>query len=296
MRVATRAATREDLPVLDALLTRCAAALRSERGGRLYVGRELVRPPFDVQLDAFLASPDALVLAGTIDDEIFAVGIVRIETLADGDLLGRLEVLYVAPDAREVGLGEALVTEAMSWAAARGATGLDAYALPGNREAELSRVIGFHRSTDRHVSRAERDGGLSSPPVDAVLAVGAVVVEDGRLLLIRRGRPPGQGRWSLPGGRLEPLESLEDAVRREVSEETGIDVEPAGLLGSAERIGPGWHYVILDFRADVVPNGKPLVAGDDADAARWVPLGEVLGLALVDGLAEWLVDHGVLPR
>jgi 8-oxo-dGTP diphosphatase len=136
---------------------------------------------------------------------------------------------------------------------------------------------------------------LIGPGREPVLAIGAVIVEDDRLLLIKRGQPPGKGRWSLPGGRVEPHETLEDAVRRELTEETGIDVEPTGLLGTAERIAPGWHYVILDFSAEIVPNGKPLVAGDDADAVRFVPISEVLGLPLVDGLAQWLADHGVLP-
>jgi 8-oxo-dGTP diphosphatase len=120
------------------------------------------------------------------------------------------------------------------------------------------------------------------------------VIEGDRLLLIKRGRPPGEGRWSLPGGHVEEDESLEDAVRREVSEETGLDVEPTGLVGTAERIGPDWHYVICDFRAVIVPNGKPLTAGDDAAAARWVSLDDVLVLPLVAGLGQWLVDHGVI--
>lgn len=136
---------------------------------------------------------------------------------------------------------------------------------------------------------------MSLPGREPVLAVGAVVREDGRLLLIRRGRPPGKGCWSLPGGRLEPEETLEDAVRREVREETGLDVEPTRLLGTAERAGAGWHYLICDFAAVVVRNGKVLAAGDDAEEARWVSLDEVPGLTLVDGLVEWLIEHGVLP-
>jgi 8-oxo-dGTP diphosphatase len=125
--------------------------------------------------------------------------------------------------------------------------------------------------------------------------VGAVVVTRDSLLLIRRGRPPGKGRWSLPGGRVEADETLEDALRREMREETGLDVEPTGLLGTAERIGEGLHYVILDFTAVIVPNGKPLTAGEDAEAARFVPLAEVSELPLVEGLTQWLTDHGILP-
>ena len=129
------------------------------------------------------------------------------------------------------------------------------------------------------------------------VCVGAVVVSEGHLLVVRRGRPPGMGRWSVPGGRVEPAEAVADAVRREVREETGIDVEPGPLVGWAERIGAGYHFVILDFAAAPSPGGLPdPVAGDDAAEARWVPLAGVRALALVDGLGEFLEAHGVLGR
>jgi ADP-ribose pyrophosphatase YjhB (NUDIX family) len=87
------------------------------------------------------------------------------------------------------------------------------------------------------------------------IAVGGVVVRDGPdgrpadLLLVERGRGAGAGRWSVPGGRIEPGERATDAVVREVAEETGLAVQVDGFLGWVERIDPvgGWHYVILDL-------------------------------------------------
>ena len=122
------------------------------------------------------------------------------------------------------------------------------------------------------------------------VAVGAVVIDDDAILLIRRGREPGLGRWSLPGGRVEWGETLAHAVVREVHEETGVECVVGELVGWVERISDGHHYVILDFAAVPMSSGDP-VAGDDALEARWVPLGEVDQLALVDGLAEFLAEH-----
>jgi 8-oxo-dGTP diphosphatase len=123
--------------------------------------------------------------------------------------------------------------------------------------------------------------------------VGAVIVDQGRLLLIRRGRPPGAGRWSLPGGRVEHGELLADAVGREVREETGLGCRCGELIGWVERIGPGYHFVILDFAAAVEDPG-PLRAGDDASDAAWVDRTELTSLDLVDGLAAFLASHGVI--
>lgn len=126
------------------------------------------------------------------------------------------------------------------------------------------------------------------------LAVGAVCLQDGRLLLIQRAHAPGAGRWSLPGGRVERGEHLAIALAREVLEETGLHVRVAELCGFAERIGGDYHYVILDFWAAV--HGGELVPGDDASAVAWVGARELQALPLVDGLMHWLTTHAVLER
>ncbi len=132
-------------------------------------------------------------------------------------------------------------------------------------------------------------------PARPEVAVGAVVVHDGRLLLIRRGRGPAAGQWSVPGGRVEWGETLAQAVEREVAEETGLAVRCGPFVGWVERMGSGHHYLIMDFRADVV--GRPAAsvrAGDDAAEAAWVPLAEVAAVDLVDGMLAFLTTHGIL--
>jgi 8-oxo-dGTP diphosphatase len=123
--------------------------------------------------------------------------------------------------------------------------------------------------------------------------VGAVVVEDDDLLLIRRGHGPAAGEWSVPGGRVEPGETLAEAVLRELEEETGVEGLCGPLLGWVERIEEDHHLVILDFTVTLLERQEP-VAGDDAVEAAWVPLAEVAELRLVEGLAEFLHAHGVL--
>jgi mutator protein MutT len=128
------------------------------------------------------------------------------------------------------------------------------------------------------------------------LCVGAVVTDDERLLLIRRGRGRAAGTWSVPGGRVVSGETLAEAVVRELLEETGIEGVCGELVGWTELLeetdGAG-HQVILDFRVSVMEATEP-VPGDDADEARWVPLTDVADYALAPGLAEFLHDHGVI--
>jgi 8-oxo-dGTP diphosphatase len=125
------------------------------------------------------------------------------------------------------------------------------------------------------------------------VCVGAVATADGCLLLIRRGHGPAAGEWSVPGGRVEGGETLAEAVIRELAEETGVEAVCEALLGWVERIGNGYHYVIFDFVVTVLSTGPP-VAADDAAEARWVPLDEVAELRLVEGLAEFLHEHGII--
>jgi mutator protein MutT len=125
------------------------------------------------------------------------------------------------------------------------------------------------------------------------VCVGAIAIDNERLLLIRRGRGPAAGEWSVPGGRVEAGETLAEAVVRELLEETGIEGVCNELVGWVERIGDEFHHVILDFHVTVLEGRKP-VAGDDAAEAAWVPLDEVVTLNLVEGLAEFLHDNGIL--
>ncbi len=130
-------------------------------------------------------------------------------------------------------------------------------------------------------------------PVRPETSVGAVVVRDDELLLIRRGRGPAQGQWSVPGGRVEWGETLAEAVVREVAEETGLQVICGEYIGLVERISQEYHYVILDFWAYPMAD-EPLIAGDDAAEAAWVPLSDLTDLNLVSGMLEFLADHGIV--
>jgi 8-oxo-dGTP diphosphatase len=127
-----------------------------------------------------------------------------------------------------------------------------------------------------------------------IACVGAIVRDGaGRLLLIQRGHDPEAGRWSLPGGRIEPGESDTRALVREMIEETGLTVEPGPLVGAVERPGPAGSVLdIRDYAATVT--GGTLAAGDDAADACWVAPGEMPALPLTTGLAETLRAWGVL--
>lgn len=125
------------------------------------------------------------------------------------------------------------------------------------------------------------------------LCVGAIALLDGNLLLIRRGHGPAAGEWSIPGGRVERGEVLAEAVVREVREETGLECVCGELVGWVERVAVDHHFVILDFEVTVLEHTQP-VAGTDAAEAAWVPLDDVADLPLVEGLTEFLHDHGFL--
>ncbi len=110
--------------------------------------------------------------------------------------------------------------------------------------------------------------------------------------MVKRGQDPGKGLWSLPGGRLEAGEYLADGLRREVLEETGLEVEIGELVGIFEVVGDP-HYVILDFFAQAEGNAEPRASGD-VDEARWVPLGSVAELECTPRFVETLRAWGVL--
>lgn len=121
-------------------------------------------------------------------------------------------------------------------------------------------------------------------PESPLVGVGAVIVQDDRVLLIRRGQPPLLGEWSLPGGVLECGETLREAVVREAHEETGLVVETIEMLGVYERVIHGdegrvrYHYVLLDFLCR--PVGGDLKAGSDAADVRWYTREELPALNL----------------
>ena len=112
-------------------------------------------------------------------------------------------------------------------------------------------------------------------PDAPIIGVGAVVIDGSKVLLVRRGQEPLKGEWSLPGGALELGETLQQGVVREVLEETGLTVVPAGIVEVLDRITQDdssgrirYHYVLVDFLCHVA--GGMLCGASDAEEARWV--------------------------
>jgi ADP-ribose pyrophosphatase YjhB (NUDIX family) len=133
---------------------------------------------------------------------------------------------------------------------------------------------------------------------EPIACVGAVVVDDdGRYLLVRRGREPSRGLWSIPGGKVEPGESDRAAVTREVREETALDVLVGEFVGYVERAAPGGGtFAIRDFACRPAPYAAPgsVRAGDDADEVGWFTPEELRALDTAPGLVEALEEWGVL--
>ena len=129
------------------------------------------------------------------------------------------------------------------------------------------------------------------------MGVGAVIVQDGKLVLIRRGVEPDKGKWSIPGGGVELGETVGDAAVREAKEECGLDIELVEdrPMDALDKMVPGekgrlkYHYVLLQFIAR--PKGGTLKPTSDATEARWVPLEEVERYNLTDSFRAFFKKH-----
>jgi ADP-ribose pyrophosphatase YjhB (NUDIX family) len=121
-------------------------------------------------------------------------------------------------------------------------------------------------------------------PARPIIGVGVVVWHGERVLLVQRGRPPRQGQWSLPGGAQQLGESLAEAARREVREETGLSVDLGEVIATVDSIQRDpdgrvrYHYTLIDFAAEA--QGAELRPGDDAADARWFELDQIERLGL----------------
>jgi 8-oxo-dGTP diphosphatase len=124
-------------------------------------------------------------------------------------------------------------------------------------------------------------------PERPILGVGAIVVDGDRVLLVERGQEPLKGIWSLPGGVVEAGERLEEAVRREALEETGLEVAPVSIAAVFERImrdasgRTEYHYVLIDYLCEVT--GGELRAASDARRAEWVPRERLASYEITEG-------------
>jgi ADP-ribose pyrophosphatase YjhB (NUDIX family) len=123
--------------------------------------------------------------------------------------------------------------------------------------------------------------------------VGAIVLHEGRVLLVKRGQAPAQGMWSVPGGLVDLGETTVDAARREVEEECGLKVRVAGLVGVLDRVTRDadgrirYHWVLVDYLAYPESNDT-ITAGSDAAEVRWVTIDEVERLPITEGLLDMI--------
>ncbi|EZQ02093.1 DNA mismatch repair protein MutT [Candidatus Acidianus copahuensis] len=105
------------------------------------------------------------------------------------------------------------------------------------------------------------------------IAVGGVIIQGEKILMVKRSKSPNKGNWAIPGGKVEYGETVFDALRREMMEETGLNVIPEKLMAVVEIIKEGFHYVILDFICSI--KGGELRASSDALDAKFIDLNEI---------------------
>jgi 8-oxo-dGTP diphosphatase len=141
-------------------------------------------------------------------------------------------------------------------------------------------------------NRSEGSDVRREYPDRPLAGVGAVVIREGRVLLVRRGKPPGRGSWAIPGGLVELGETLQKAAEREIAEETGLRIkagEPAYTFDVVHRDRQGrvqYHYVIVDLKAEYV-SGQ-IRPADDASDARWFAPADLDGIEVSPHTLELL--------
>ena len=128
---------------------------------------------------------------------------------------------------------------------------------------------------------------------DPILGASVVIVADGAILLVQRGHEPQLGRWSVPGGRVEPGETLRQTAAREAYEETGLEVRIGAELWDLTITDGDRTFEVHDFAATVT--GGSLRAGDDAADVRWIPLDELDQWPLTEDLLGYLTRGGIIP-
>lgn len=139
-------------------------------------------------------------------------------------------------------------------------------------------------------------GRQSQKDATRIPAASAVITDQARrLVLVLRGTEPERGRWSVPGGHVEPGESFADAAAREALEETGLEVSIGRELPTVTIPAPDGRVFEIHHFAATVADGE-LVPGDDADDARWFNPAELRGIPLTADLLEYLMCSGIVPR
>ena len=164
---AARSATAADVPALTELARAAIAELAPMRGGAVWRAREARREPLEDGLGALLTDPCARVVAGTIDGVVVGYAVAQVEDLPDGSRLGVVEDIFVDPDARGVGLGEAMMADLVAWCSEQGCFGMDAMALPGHRSAKnffeesgfTARKLVMHHSLDGEALQEKEGAG-----------------------------------------------------------------------------------------------------------------------------------------